>query len=195
MALGVTMSLPERDKYLVSEKELLDDIAMSLGGRCAEELVYGETWTGSSSDLERVTRTARAMVCAYGMSEKLGTLALGRRNSNPFMGRDMYEDRNYSEEVAKMIDQEVRSIVDRCQQRAVDLLTAHRTQLDAVVHALLERETLDRPDFLKVMAGQTLPELVLDPKAKEEVAEPIEVRETEKGGKQLNPPRFEPGPA
>ncbi|RYG23509.1 ATP-dependent zinc metalloprotease FtsH, partial [bacterium] len=157
MSLGSTISLPEVDKYMVSEQQLLDRISMTLGGRVAEEVVYGEIWTGASNDLEHVTRIARAMVCEYGMSEKLGTLALGRRHSNPFLGRDYSEDRNYSEDVARQIDDEVRAIVDRCHQRATDLLTTHREKLDAVVRALLEFETLTRDEFLAVMAGEGMP--------------------------------------
>jgi cell division protease FtsH len=156
MSLGSTMTVPEQDKYLVSEQQLHDMISMTLGGRVAEEVVYGEVWTGSSSDLERVTRISRAMVCEYGMSEKLGTLALGRRSHNPFLGRDYNDERNYSEEVARMIDEEVRSIVDRAHTRAMDLLNSNREKLDAVVAALLERETLTREQFLKVLNGEEL---------------------------------------
>src|SRR5437868_10423780 len=130
MSLGSTMTVPDQDKYLVSEQQLHDMIAMTLGGRVAEEVVYGEVWTGSSSDLERVTRIARAMVCEYGMSEKLGTLALGRRSHNPFLGRDFSDERNYSEDIARQIDEEVRAIVDRCHQRATETLIMHRDQLD-----------------------------------------------------------------
>ncbi|HTQ08455.1 MAG TPA: ATP-dependent zinc metalloprotease FtsH [Fimbriimonadaceae bacterium] len=156
MSLGSTMTVPDQDKYLVSEQQLHDIIAMTLGGRVAEEVVYGEVWTGSSSDLERVTRIARAMVCEYGMSERLGTLALGRRAHNPFLGRDYYDERNYSEDVARIIDEEVRGIVDRSHQRAIDILNTNRGKLDAVVAALLERETLTREQFLKVMNGEEL---------------------------------------
>lgn len=194
MSLGSTWQLPITDKYLVSNDELNDDITALLGGRVAEEIVYNQTTTGASNDLERVTRIARAMVCEYGMSERLGTLALGRRSHNPFLGRDYNDERNYSEEVAKMIDEEVRAIVDRCHQRAVDMLSTHREKLDAVVQSLLERETLSREDFLAVMAGETLAPLPI--KAGSE-PEPIkESKETEKASKpQITPPRLEPGPA
>ena len=194
MSLGSTWQLPITDKYLVSNDELTDDITALLGGRVAEEIVYNQTTTGASNDLERVTRIARAMVCEYGMSERLGTLALGRRSHNPFLGRDYNDERNYSEEVAKMIDEEVRAIVDRCHQRAIDLLSTHREKLDAVVQALLERETLPREDFLAVMAGETLAPL---PVAAEALPEPVkELKESEKTSKaQIPPPRLEPGPA
>jgi cell division protease FtsH len=195
MSLGSTMTVPEADKYLVSEHQLTDMIATLLAGRVAEEIVYGEVWTGASNDLERVTRIARAMVCEYGMSEKLGTLALGRRAHNPFLGRDYNDERNYSEEVAKMIDEEVRNIVDRCHQRATDLLTMHRQKLDAVVQALLERETLSREEFLAVMAGETLePMQPSDPGT----GTPAEARKDQAESKakpSMTPPRLEPGPA
>lgn len=157
MSLGSTWQLPEKDSFLVSEDELLDDITALLGGRIAEELVYGRVWTGAANDLERVTAIARAMVTRFGMSKKLGTLAIGRRSGNPFLGRDYYEERDYSQDVARMIDEEVRHIVDTCRQRATDLLTQNRGKMDAVVKALLERETLDREQFLLVMDGQALP--------------------------------------
>jgi cell division protease FtsH len=194
MSLGSTWQLPVTDKYLVSNDELTDDITALLGGRVAEEIVYNQTTTGASNDLERVTRIARAMVCEYGMSERLGTLALGRRSHNPFLGRDYNDERNYSEEVAKMIDEEVRGIVDRCHQRAIDLLSTHREKLDAVVQALLERETLSREDFLVVMAGDTLPPMPLKVEAVPEISK--DSRESEKSSKaQMPPPRLEPGPA
>jgi cell division protease FtsH len=194
MSLGSTWSVPVTDKYLVSEHELTDDITELLGGRVAEEVVYGEVWTGSSNDLERVTRIARAMVCQYGMSEKLGTLALGKRSSNPFLGRDYHDERNYSEDVAKMIDEEVRSIVDGCHRRATEILTANRPKLDAVVQALLERESLNREEFLAVLAGETLPELPpvskpVDTDKDQEIA--AEADRKPKG----SPTRLEPGPA
>jgi cell division protease FtsH len=197
MSLGSTWSVPEADKFLVSEKELLDDIATSLGGRVAEESVYGEVYTGAAHDLERVTRIARAMVCEYGMSERLGTLALGRRAHNPFLGRDYYDERNYSEDVAKMIDEEVRNIVDRCHQRAAELLTQHRDKLDAIVQALLERETLNREEFLSIIEGRELPPMAIaqGPESSNTPDAPAATSTSEKPKTQLPPPRFEPGPA
>jgi len=196
MSLGSTWSLPDQDKYLISEHALLDDITMSLGGRVAEEIVYGEVWTGSGSDLERVTRIARAMVCQYGMSEKLGTLALGRRTTNPFLGRDYYDERNYSEDVARMIDQEIRAIVERCHMRASEILQSNRDKLDQLVQALLERETLSREEFLAVLEGRPLP----DPPPSE--PSPGSLSEGDTAGSDsdappasLPSPRFEPGPA
>ncbi len=195
MSLGSTWHVPEADKFLVSREELVDDITSLLGGRVAEEIVYNKVWTGASNDLERVTRIARAMVCEYGMSDKLGTLALGRRAHNPFLGRDYNDERNYSEDVAKMIDEEVRDIVDKSHRRATDIILEHRGQLDAVVQALLERETLNRDEFLMVMAGQPLPEIVVTPEPPEG-GEAVEDKEADKSRKPtIAPPRFEPGPA
>lgn len=194
MSLGSTWHIPEADKYLVSREELEDDITSLLGGRVAEEVVYQRVWTGASNDLERVTRIARAMVCEYGMSDRLGTLALGRRAHNPFLGRDYNDERNYSEDVAKVIDEEVRAIVDKCHDRATEILIQHRQQLDAVVQALLEHETLDREEFLAVMNGQTLPPKVgPDDNVGGSPVSSDEGKEVDMGPKPM--PRFEPGPA
>jgi cell division protease FtsH len=177
MSLGSTWALPEKETFIQSEQELLDDIAMSLGGRVAEEVVYDTVWTGSSSDLQRVTRIARAMVCEFGMSDRLGALQLGNRSRNPFLGRDYYsEDRDYSEEVAQIIDEEVRRIVESAHKRAKDMLMSHRDQLDALVVSLLDRETLDREEFLAVLEGRPLPEK----KSKREPAPPASESEPEK---------------
>ena len=156
MSLGSTWQLPDSDKYLVSKTELTDDITALLAGRVAEELVYREVTTGASNDLERVSRIARAMVCQYGMSEKLGTLALGRRSHNPFLGRDYMDERDYSEDIARQIDDEVREIVDTCHSRAQDILQNNRDKLDAVVGALLKNETIEREEFLELM-GKSSP--------------------------------------
>ncbi len=190
MSLGSTWHMPDQDKYLVSKEELLDDITSLLGGRVAEEIAFGRVWTGASNDLQRVTAIARAMVTKYGMSDKLGTLAIGASRENPFLGRDYYEERNYSEDVAKAIDEEVHAIVDRCRARAIEILTSHREQLDAVVSSLLERETLDREEFLAVMEGRELPAL----KHVEEPPVTTEPKDAEKpAAPAKTPPRLEPG--
>ncbi len=194
-ALGITWSLPDEEKFSQSRSELMDDIAMSLGGLVAEEIVFGERWTGAYSDLERVTRIARAMVCEFGMSEKLGTRAVGRRSRNPFLGRDAYEDRDYSENVAEMIDDEVHHLVEQAHQRATEILTRHRDILDTCAKALLERETLGRDEFLAVMEGRELPEYVAPPEPpSSEEADSTEAT-GDKSGRSIPPPRFEPGPA
>ncbi len=194
MSLGSTMTVPEADKYLISEQQLHDMIAMTLGGRVAEEVVYGEVYTGAVSDLERVTRIARAMVCEYGMSEKLGTLALGRRSHNPFLGRDYNDERNYSEEIAKQIDEEVRAIVDRAHQRAIDLMQSNRDKLDAVVAALLERETLTREQFLKVINGEALEPFTMPTEPPQNGSTESAPAKPEKSKPPITP-RLEPGPA
>jgi cell division protease FtsH len=195
MALGITWSLPDTDKVHVSKSELLDDVTMSLAGLVAEEVIFGERWTGASSDLQRVTRIARAMICEYGMSDRLGTLAIGHRGRNPFLGRDVYEDRDYSEEVARMIDEEVRNLVDTCHDRATEIIEEKRDVMDELVKALLERETLDRDEFLAVLNGAKLPDL---PPVQERPADDIvetESVEADKAPQNVVPPRFEPGPA
>jgi cell division protease FtsH len=194
MSLGSTWSLPVMDKYLVSKQELLDDITALLGGLVSEELIFNEKTTGNSNDLQRVTQIARAMVCEYGMSERLGTLALGRRSHNPFLGRDYaMDERNYSEDVAKLIDEEVRSIVEHCRSRCQDILTSNRAKLEQVVQALLEHETLDREQFLAVMNGEKLPTAVAgDDEVK---TEPETAKDSDRTPTVAPPPRFEPGPA
>lgn len=199
MSLGSTWQIPDTDKHLISKEELLDDVSALLGGRVAEELVYSRVWTGASNDLERVTRIARAMVCEYGMSEKLGTLAIGRRAHNPFLGRDYNDERNYSEDVARQIDEEVRGIVDHCRHRAQEILMQKRAQLDAVVAALLERETLNREEFLAVMEGQTLEPVASAGNVPPATSGGSAVDSQEKDKRQIGgmptPPRLEPGPA
>ncbi len=194
MSLGSTWSLPDKDTYLVSENELVDDIVQLLGGRVAEELVFQQVTTGAANDLQRVARIARAMVTEYGMSTKLGTLAIGRNHRNPFLGRDYAEERDYSEDVARMIDEEVRSIVETCRQRAETILTENREKLDIVSEALLERETLDREEFLALLAGKELP-----PLKKEEQSGTPTAADKHKSEKKDSPAtpntRLEPGTA
>ncbi|MCE9558353.1 MAG: ATP-dependent zinc metalloprotease FtsH [Armatimonadetes bacterium] len=191
-ALGITWSLPDTDKMSESKSELLDDIKMSLGGLVAEEVVFGERWTGATSDLQRVTRIARAMVTQFGMSEKLGTLAIGRRSGNPFLGRDYQEDRNYSEDVARQIDEEVKRIVDACHAHATQILSDNRLLLDKLVDGLMERETLDREEFMAIMNGEEMPALPVEPEA---IAEPPVISTESDNSTRITPPRLEPGPA
>ncbi|HSV74505.1 MAG TPA: ATP-dependent zinc metalloprotease FtsH [Chthonomonadales bacterium] len=199
LALGVTVSLPTEDRYNMTKSEMEDVIAMSLGGRVTEELVYGDMDTGAASDLDHATHMARAMVCEYGMSERLGPLRLGRRHGNPFLGRDLMEDRDYSEDVAKAIDEELRAIIDRNYQRAKQILVPRRATLDNVVELLMQRETLDRTEFLRVMDGETAHparETVLlppPPPPSGGLAQPVD-EEPQKAPIRLNP-NPEPGPA
>lgn len=156
-ALGYTMHLPTEDKYLVTKSEFLDRIASILGGRVAEQLVYNEITTGASQDFERATEMARAMVCQYGMSEKIGPLTVGGRHGNPFLGRDWMEERNYSDKVALEIDQEVRFIIDQCYDRARTVLTDNRDKMEDIVRVLLEKESIERDEFIALMEGAKAP--------------------------------------
>jgi len=195
-ALGITWMVPERDKYMESMQELLDDIVVGLGGRVAEEIIFGEIFTGASSDLQHVTRVARAMVTVYGMSERVGALAIEHHSGNPFLGRDYYDQKDYSEDVAKIIDEEIRKIVDTCQQRALQILTDHKQALNDVAHALLEREQLSREELLAVMQGQTLPDLGIPPLMQgPENGTPIPPSQDARAVIAPKPGRLEPGPA
>jgi cell division protease FtsH len=151
MALGYTMQLPLEDKYITSRAELMDDIAVLMGGRVAEELFFGEMTTGAANDLERVTELARRMVTEFGMDKEVGPLVLARKHGLPFLGRDLVEDSHYSEAVANTIDREVRGIVDECHDRARQLLTEHRDTVEKIVALLLQKETLERAEFRAVM--------------------------------------------
>jgi len=199
--LGSTWQLPEDDKYLVTKAELLDDITSLLGGRVAEEMVFGEVTTGASNDLERVTRIAKAMVCQYGMSDKFGAIALGHRHENPFLGRDYLDDRDYSEEVAKIIDEEVRNIVDNCYMRAKEILMENRTKLDKLVKALLEKETLERDEFLAIMNEKVeiTPDVTTHAASQESESEKQATKpaaqEAKKKGEGMITPKLKPGTA
>ncbi len=146
-ALGVTISLPQEDKFLTTKAELNDSMAMTLGGRAAEEVVFGEITTGAANDLERATSMAKQMVMRWGMSEKLGPRVLGHNQAQPFLGREFSQEPDYSEEVAREIDSEIRRIIEDAHKRARDILTEHREQLDRVAKILIDRETLERREF------------------------------------------------
>lgn len=153
MALGVTMTLPEKDHLTLRKSQLLDRITMLLGGRVAEEIVYGpdSITTGASNDLEKVTATARNMVTSYGMSFKMGNMAYGKSQENVFMGRDFGHQRDFSEEIAADIDREVKKIVDERYNLAKELLLGNRDMLEVIAKELLERETLDEEEFEAIM--------------------------------------------
>ncbi len=152
MALGYTMPLPTEDHLLYSKNKFKDELAGLLGGRVAEEEVFGDITTGASNDLERVTKLARSMVTQYGMSDELGPQTFGEKEEMMFLGREIGEQRNYSEEVAESIDREVRSLVDEAYGRAREILRSHRAKLDEVAHYLLDNETMDEPAFRAVFA-------------------------------------------
>jgi cell division protease FtsH len=152
-ALGVTISLPQEDKFLTTMAELTDQMAMTLGGRAAEEVVFGEITTGAANDLEKATSMAKQMVMRWGMSEKLGPRVLGHNQAQPFLGREFSQEPDYSEEVAREIDGEIRRIIEDAHKRARDLLLEHREQLDLVARILIERETLERAEFEALLEG------------------------------------------
>jgi cell division protease FtsH len=157
MAGGFTRFLPEEDRHFHTRSQLLDRLAATLGGLVAEELVFGEASTGPSDDLEKATRIARQMVTHWGMSERLGPRTFGRKEELVFLGREISEQRNYSEKVAEEIDEEVRQIIDKSYQTAKKLITEHRDRLDLIVKALLEEETIEGDALTSVLSGGGVP--------------------------------------
>ena len=153
-ALGYTISLPTEDKFLTTRAELNDTMAMTLGGRAAEELVFSEITTGASNDLEKVTATAKQMVMRFGMSEKLGPRVFGHDHGQPFLGREFSSEPDYSDEIAREIDDEIRRIVEEAHQSARDILEQHRAKLDVTSEILLRRETIEREQFIELLEGK-----------------------------------------
>lgn len=151
-ALGYTMVLPDEDRYSTTRNEMLDQLAYALGGRAAEEMVFHDPTTGASNDIEKATALARAMVTQYGMTERLGAIKLGTSGGEPFLGRDYGHQRDYSEDVAAVVDEEVRTLIERAHQEAWSILTQYRDVLDALVVALLDRETLDKEEIAEIFA-------------------------------------------
>jgi len=152
MALGYTMPLPEDDRYLQHRTKFKDELAGLLGGRAAEEMIFGDVTTGAASDLERATRIARKMVTEYGMSEKLGPMTFGQKEELVFLGREIGEQRDYSEAVAQEIDSEVRSFIEEAHNRAKEVLTTYRDKLEAIARRLIEVETIESPEFNALFA-------------------------------------------
>ncbi len=152
MALGYTMALPVEDRYLQSKTEFEDKIAGLLGGNAAERLIFGDTTTGASNDIEKATDLARRMVTEWGMSEKLGPLAFGKRDELVFLGREIGEQRNYSDDVARLIDEEVRTLIDAGYKRATAVLTEHRARLLALADKLIAEETVEAEEFEKIFS-------------------------------------------
>jgi len=149
-ALGYTMVLPDEDKYSQTRSEMQDKLAYMLGGRAAEELIFHDPTTGAGNDIEKATSLARAMVTQYGMTERLGAIQLGEANGEPFLGRDIGHTRNYSEDVAAIIDEETKSFLTVAHQEAFDILEENRDVLDALVLALLDKETLDKAEVAAI---------------------------------------------
>ena len=152
-ALGYTISMPQEDRFLTTRAELTDSMAMTLGGRAAEEIVFSEITTGASNDLEKVTSTAKNMVMRYGMSERLGPRVFGHDHSQPFLGREFGSEPDYSDEIAREIDDEIRRVVEGAHQRARDILTEHRETLDTVSEILIRRETIEKGEFEALLLG------------------------------------------
>ena len=165
-ALGFTISLPAEDKFLTTMGELNDTLAMTLGGRAAEEIQFGEITTGAANDLEKATDTAKQMIMRWGMSEKLGPRTLGHNQAMPFLGRDFSQEPDYSEEIARSIDDEIRRIIEEAHDRARGVLSAHREQLDSTAKILIERETLERGEFEALLAGTPEEEVFREKDAK-----------------------------
>ena len=154
-ALGLTISLPTEDRYLTTRSALMDDLAMTLGGRAAEELVFHEVTTGAANDLEKVTATSKAMIMRYGMSEKLGPRVLGRDHSQPFLGREMGNEPDYSDEIAREIDDEIRRVIEEAHATAHRVLREHMNDLHKLSAILIERETIDKDQFERLLAGES----------------------------------------
>ncbi|HET6657083.1 MAG TPA: ATP-dependent zinc metalloprotease FtsH [Gaiellaceae bacterium] len=181
-ALGYTISLPSEDKFLTTKSALMDQMAMTLGGRAAEELVFNEVTTGAANDLEKVTSSAKHMIMRYGMSEKLGPRVLGRNHDMPFLGRDMGAEPDYSEEIAREIDDEIRRVIEEAHERALSVLREHMDDLHQISKLLIERETIDKDQFERLLAGEAA-ESVFPEEAPAAPAEPDSPR-----------PRTEPKP-
>jgi cell division protease FtsH len=191
-ALGYTISLPTEDKFLTSRAELTDTMAMTLGGRGAEEIVFGEITTGASNDLEKVTETAKQMVMRFGMSERLGPRVFGHDRGQPFLGREFSTEPDYSDEIAREIDDEIRRIVESAHQTAKDLLNDKRDELDTLSKILLERETIDAEQFVALLDGKPESEVFADD---EEPSQPVEpAAEPEKAQREGARPNPRPRP-
>ncbi len=162
-ALGYTISLPSEDRYLTTKGTLLDQMAMTLGGRAAEELVFHEVTTGAANDLEKVTHTAKQMIMRFGMSEKLGPRVLGRSHDMPFLGREMSAEPDYSDEMAKEIDDEIRRVIEESHDTATNVLREHMEELHLLSSILIERETVDKQQFERLLAGEAEESVFAEP--------------------------------
>ena len=182
MALGYTLQLPEEDRFLVSKQELSDRICVLLGGRVAEMIRYGDVTTGASNDLERATQIARQMVTQFGMSDKLGLVTLGRKQHEVFLGHDIVDDRNYSEEVAHTIDLEIRAIIDSCMNKAQEILTENRERLEEITQRLLKEEVLEGDELDELLGYPKKEHHAEGDKEKNAEAEDGEAPKEENGG-------------
>jgi len=192
-ALGYTISLPTEDKFLTTRAELADTMAMTLGGRAAEEIVFGEITTGASNDIEKVTETAKQMVMRYGMSERLGPRVFGHNHGEPFLGRQFHAEPDYSDEIAREIDDEIRRVVEEAHQSAKDILTERRERLGVVSKILLERETLDAKEFEALIEGASEEDVFGSAEAEEEPVAANDAPEPRKGSREAPRPLPRPG--
>jgi cell division protease FtsH len=171
MALGVTQTLPVEDRYNLTRAQMRAMIKHAMGGRAAEELVFGHLSTGASNDLQQATRMAREMICTYGMSDRIGPVCLDDEGGDVFLGRDFGSRKSYSEDTAQQIDEEVKDLLNSLYDEARRLLTDNRDKLDRIAETLLERETLETSDLARIMAGEPLKPLP-DPLAEAEPPAP-----------------------
>jgi cell division protease FtsH len=187
-ALGYTMVLPDEDKYSQTRSEMLDKLAYMLGGRAAEEMVFHDPTTGAGDDIDKATALARAMVTQYGMTERLGAIKLGEAQGEPFLGRDMGHVRNYSEDVAAIVDEETKKLLANAHQEAFDILEDNRDVLDSLVLALIERETLDKAEvaevFVPLRRRAVRPAWTGSPDRSPSTIPPVEVRKAAVNGSQ-----------
>jgi cell division protease FtsH len=175
-ALGYTISLPREDRYLTTKTALMEQMAMMLGGRAAEELVFQEVTTGAANDIEKVTATAKQMIMRFGMSEKLGPRVLGRNHDMPFLGREMGAEPDYSEEIAREIDDEIRRVIEEAHELAVTTLKTHIEELHRISGLLIERETIDKDQFERLLAGEDEASVFPDEPKPDEPDAPAEER-------------------
>jgi cell division protease FtsH len=188
-ALGYTISLPREDRYLTTKATLMSQMAFTLGGRAAEELVFHEVTTGAANDIEKVTSTSKQMIMRYGMSEKLGPRVLGRNHDLPFLGREMSAQSDYSEEMAREIDDEIRRVIEEAHETALQVLREHMEELHNLSVILIERETIDKDQFERLLAGEHEEEIFV-----EETPPAITEKPAEKRKRQLPQPKSFPLP-
>src|SRR5256712_10037865 len=175
-ALGYTISLPREDRYLTTKTALMEQLAMTLGGRAAEELVFQEVTTGAANDLEKVTSISKQMIMRYGMSGKLGPRVLGRNHDMPFLGREMGAEPDYSEEIAREIDDEIRRVIEEGHESALRVLREHMEELHKLSAILIERETIDRDQFERLLAGEQEFDVFVDETPPAPAATPVDAR-------------------
>jgi len=203
MALGYTLTLPTEDRHIITQTQLTNKLMELLGGRIAEEMIFNETSTGAQDDLEKATEISRAMVTEYGMSKKLGPLTFGRKHGAIFLGRDLGEERNYSEKIASQIDEEVRALVEKAYAAARKILETNREKLVNVANKLIEQEYLDGEELKELLRdqpnlfGEDFP--ALPPTGQEETAgtteEALAEKESAKKEKKVKEKPLSPEPA